>query len=296
MNKKICVLYGGMSAEREVSLRTGAAAADALKEKGYTDVTLLDVDFSVAEKLSVLKPDVCFNALHGTYGEDGRIQGLLEMMNIRYTGSGVEASVISFDKILTKMIFKKAGVPTADFIIVDASCGEAPYLPCVVKPPREGSSVGVSIVHSAEEFVPAVREAAKHDSTIMVERFIKGKELTVSVMDGTAFPIIWICPKKGVYDYESKYTAGMTEYLFETGLTEEETLKIQGFAKSAYDALGLKSAARVDFIWDGETAYALEANTVPGMTATSLLPKAARQAGISFPDLVGRMIESAVSG
>lgn len=294
-NKKIAVLYGGMSSERNVSLVSGKAAFDALVKDGFKNVVLIDVDREIAVKLLAEKPDICLIALHGTYGEDGRIQGLLDVMGIAYTGSGCAASAAAFDKVTSKILFEKAKVPTAEYKVIK-EIDKADIMPCVVKPAREGSTIGISIVKSAGEYKKAVEEALKFDTKVLVEKFVTGLELTVGILNGKCLPAIWIKPKSGFYDYESKYTKGMTEYIFETGLTLDETSKIQEAALRAFEALGCEQYGRVDIIFDGETPYVLEVNTLPGMTSTSLLPKAAARAGYEFADLLKSLLETAVRG
>jgi len=287
---KVAVLYGGMSAEREVSLRSGKAAYDALVRLGY-DTVLIDMDRDVAFKLREVGATVCFIALHGTYGEDGRIQGLLDIMGLPYTGSDFQANMISFDKLLSKEHFVKAGVPTPAYVVpIDK---KMPFAKCVVKPCRQGSSVGIHIVDKEADYAAALEDAAKFDSKLMVEECITGKELTVSILNGEALPIIWIRPKKGVYDYESKYTKGMTEYVFETEMTDEHYEYVQKVALDAFNATGCSGYGRVDVIFDGTEGYVLEVNTLPGMTETSLLPKAAGKAGMTFDQMVEKMLEGA---
>ena len=260
-NTKICVIYGGMSVEREVSLKSGKNMADALL-KNFPNTHLVDADYTLAEKLVNLKPDICVLALHGTYGEDGCIQGMLEMMGIPYTGSGVAASAVAFDKLLAKQN-------------------------------RQGSSIGVTIVREEKEYEAAVLEAFKYDNKVICEEYISGKELTIPVMDGNAFPPIWIRPKKGFYNYENKYTAGMTDYLLDTCLSPARIRTLKKLAVKAYNALGCRSMARVDFIATDKKFYVIEVNTVPGMTATSLVPKSASKLGISFEEIVKKIAESA---
>lgn len=291
-NTKICVIYGGMSAEREVSLKSGKNMADALL-KNFPNTILVDADYSLAEKLSQIKPDVCVLALHGTYGEDGCVQGMLEMMGIPYTGSGVAASAVAFDKLLAKHNFIDYKLPTPKYVIVQEDDKKAPFMPCVVKPARQGSSIGVTIVHDEKDYEKAVKEAFKYDSKVICEEFISGKELTIPVMEGQAFPPIWIRPKKGFYNYENKYTAGMTEYLLDTGLSASRIRSLKKLAVKAYNALGCRSMARVDFIATDRKFYVIEVNTVPGMTATSLVPKSASKLGISFEEIVKKIAESA---
>ncbi|MCA1927999.1 MAG: D-alanine--D-alanine ligase [Calditerrivibrio sp.] len=290
LKDKIAVLYGGLSSEREVSLKTGKGIYDALIRKGYKNTVLIDVDWSIAGKLLNEKPDFCYIALHGRYGEDGTIQGLLEMMRIPYNGSGVSASAVAFDKILSKSIFEFNDIPTPNYFILGNE-EHSPFYPCVVKPAREGSTIGITIVERDEEFKEAVNIAKRYDSKVLVEKFVSGKELTISIIDDLILPPIWIRPVKGFYDYESKYTKGMTEYIFETELSEEQNSYIKLIAKQAYDSVGCFSAARIDMIFDGEDAYVLEVNTLPGMTETSLLPNAARKYGISYEDLVDMIVK-----
>lgn len=292
-NKKIAVLYGGLSAEREVSLRSGNAAAKALLEAGFTDVTLVDADRALPARLYELKPDVCFNTLHGTYGEDGRVQGLLELMDIPCTGSDSHSSTVAFDKLLSKMVFELKGVPTAPYERLERD-GKAPFLPCVIKPCRQGSTIGITIARTEEEFENGKAEAFKYDEIVIAEKYISGKELTVSILAGSALPVIWIKPKSGFYDYSSKYTKGATEYVFETELTDGETELIKKAALQAFNSLGCASYGRTDIIYDGTTPWVLEVNTLPGLTETSLLPQAAAKAGIDFPGLVSLMIKDAL--
>lgn len=290
-SKKVAVLYGGMSAEREISLKSGKAAYDALVRLGY-DTALIDMDKDVAFKIKESGAEVCFVALHGTYGEDGRIQGMLDIMGIPYTGSGFEANMLGFDKLLSKEHFVKCNVPTARYI--EPKDDKMPFAKCVVKPCRQGSSVGVSIVDNEKDYAAAIKEAFKFDSKVMVEEYVAGKEMTVSILDGVALPIIWIRPKKGVYDFESKYTKGMTEYVFETELNDDQYKYVQQTALKAFNAIGCSGYGRADIIFDGKEAYVLEINTLPGMTETSLLPKAAGKAGMTFDTMVDKMLHGAL--
>lgn len=290
--KKICVIYGGLSAEREISLKSGKNIADALT-KYYKNITLIDAGYDLAEKVAELKPDICVLAYHGTFGEDGCIQGMLESMGIPYTGSGVAASAVAFDKCLAKHAFIDAKVPTPKYTLAKKGDTVAPFIPCVVKPARQGSSVGVSIVKDKNNYAKAVEDAFKYDNKVLVEEFIEGKELTVPVMDGKAFPPIWIKPKKDFYNYENKYTSGMTEYLMDTELSKKRINTLSKLAVEAYNACGCRSMARVDFIGTDRNFYALEVNTVPGMTATSLVPKSASKLGYSFEEIVKIIADSA---
>jgi D-alanine-D-alanine ligase len=293
---KITVLYGGESSEREVSLRTGQAMHNALVAGGYSNVKLLDAKRENISELSdpLTRPDLCLLALHGKYGEDGVIQGYLEMLNIPYTGSDVAASAVAFDKYLTKLCFDAENVPSADWWL-SSDTGVQPSFPCVVKPAREGSTVGISIVKSAAEYDAAVHEASQYDEKVLVEKFVSGKELTITVLNGHVLPAIWIKPDSGFYDYKSKYTKGATKYLFDTGISDIEMVVINSTALKAYTVLGCEGVARVDIIYDGKTPYVLEVNTIPGMTETSLVPKAAAQAGISFLEVLEAVMNVALS-
>lgn len=297
--KKIVVLMGGPSAEREVSLHTGEAIVQALQEKGYN---VEGVEFDpprLAAQLAAVGADVVFNAIHGKFGEDGCLQGALEMMGMPYTGSGLLASAMAMNKVASKQIFQAAGVPTPrskTYRHADASrlAGEIARefsFPLVVKPAAQGSSLGVSVVESAEALETALRESAVYDDTILVEAFVDGRELTVAVLDGQALPVIEICPHSGRYDYTSKYTKGASDYIVPAALDAATTKRVQKAALAAYAALGCAGVARADVMLDKDGApYVLEVNTVPGLTATSLVPKAAAAAGISFPDLCERQL------
>jgi len=288
--EKIVVLYGGYSSEREVSLTTGTAMGNALKKSGYKNVIFMDLGDNFLQELLKLKPGICVNGLHGKFGEDGKIQAVLESLGIFYTGSGVAASCIAFDKAYSKYIIRGAGLPTADFKIVSKAEKKPPFLPCVVKPAREGSTIGISIVKKEEEYKKALEFAAEYDNKIVVERFLDGKEITVGILGDKALPPIWIKPESGFYDYESKYTKGKTEYLFDTGFSENEIAEIKNTALRAFNVSGCTGYGRVDFIYKENTPYILEINTLPGMTETSLLPQAAAEAGINFEKLVEKIL------
>jgi D-alanine-D-alanine ligase len=298
-HKKIAVLLGGCSAEREISLKTGRAVLTALQEKGIPALAI-DADRDLCQRLQEEKVEVVFIALHGRYGEDGAIQGLLEMLKIPYTGSGVLASSLAMDKWMSKKIFLFHDVPTPDCRIFQPGDDTASLLesiqgwyPVVVKPNQEGSTLGVSIIQRAEELEAALEEAFRYDSRVLVEKYISGKEITVSVFNGSSLPVMEIRPKSGFYDYEAKYTSGQTEYILPAPLDEKLSREIQELSVRAYKALQCDGAARVDFMLEGDTPFCLEINTIPGMTETSLLPKAAAYAGIPFPELVVRMLEGA---
>ncbi len=306
--KKIGVLMGGMSSERNISLMTGEAIFSALNRLGYQTVKI-DVDEKVCQTLLEERIEVAFVALHGRYGEDGAIQGLLEIMKIPYTGSGVAASAIAMDKIMSKRIFAAEGIPTPDYMVLtereegsfykDLETG-VPFsidFPIVVKPSSEGSTIGVRIIQDKADVREAVEEAKIYSSRIILEKYIAGAEITVGVMEDETVPTLEIVPKSNFYDYDSKYTKGMTEYLLTTSLDEETDRRVQGLALNAYRAIGCRGAARVDMIVDKEMMpWVLEINAIPGMTETSLLPKAAASVGIPFDTLVERMLQGARCG
>ncbi len=305
-NQVVAVVMGGPSAEREVSLNTGAAIANALREYGYTNVVEIDLDpRNFGKQLAESKAEVVFNAVHGLYGEDGRLQTLLEIREMPYTGSGMIASVSCMDKVITKRMLRDAGISTPACLIVNKKESgikekimQRFSLPVVIKPASQGSSIGVEIVKEENQLDEALANAFKYSRDILVEEFIGGKELTVSMMqkDGevVALPVIHIAPHSGMYDYHSKYTKGATEYICPADLDEETTKKVQEISKQAYEVLGCSGVARADVMLDEEgDGYVLEINTVPGMTATSLVPKAAAAAGISFPELCNIILQSA---
>lgn len=301
MNKErlIAVLMGGPGSERKVSLASGAAVVKALRDMGCraeaVDVTGHDVTLPEGTGL-------CFNVIHGTFGEDGTLQKLLEEKGVPYTGAGVESSRVAFDKNLAKEKFVAAGVPTPKAEIVDVSQGvrlPAMSVPFVVKPPREGSSVGVHIVLKEEEALPAMEDAARYGNDILVEQYVAGKELTVGVLDGEALPIVHIAPRSGFYDMSNKYPwmsgGDGSDYYCPADLDEETTGRVQEAAVAAHRALGVEVYSRVDVLLDADNQpFVLEANTIPGMTETSLLPKAAAAKGIPFGDLCLRIADISV--
>lgn len=292
----ITVMLGGPSAEREVSLSSGAGVVKALRALGHT-VRELD---PLAPNW-VLAPDtdvVCLAPLHGTYGEDGTVQEQLEKLGMPYTGCDADSSRIAFDKLLTKQRCIRAGIPTARYLAIDSENVPWPFgwePPVVVKPVRQGSSVGVQFVERVDDWPAAVREAFRHDSQAFVEEKVQGRETTVGILDGRPLPVVEVRPKSGTYDYRNKYTAGRTEYFCPAPFDANTTRRIQGAALAAYEAVGGRDYARVDVMVraSGEPVV-LEVNTLPGMTPTSLLPKAAAAAGISYEQLCQRIIDLAV--
>lgn len=281
---------GGRSAEREISLKSGQAVLKALQELGHEAIAL-DITEDLCQKLLEIKPDKVFIALHGTYGEDGRVQGLLDLLGIPYVGSGVLGSAIAMDKDITKKILSFHGLPVPRWITLRSSDDEARWdtYPAVVKPADQGSSVGLYVVKDEHELKEAVKECFKLSNKVMVEEFIKGRDATVAVLKNIALPPIEIKPKKGIYDYESKYTKGMSEYLF----IEEEELaqRLKNLALSAHKFLELKDLSRIDFrISERGDAYILEANTIPGMTELSLFPIACKRAGLDFKAMLNMLL------
>jgi len=285
---KVVVLMGGRSAEREISLKTGQAVLKALQELGHEAIAL-DLEDSICEKLRQIKPDKVFIALHGPYGEDGRIQGLLDILGIPYVGSGVLGSALAMDKDTTKKILRFHNIPTPDWIAV--RYGEKPVwdrFPAVVKPSDQGSSVGLFVVNNQEELEKALEELWKITKKAIVEEFIEGREITVGILKQQTLPPIEIKPKKGIYDYESKYTKGMSEYEF---LEEELAKELENLAIKAHNALELKDMSRVDFRVDKSgRPFVLEINTIPGMTELSLFPMACRKKGIDFKLMISMLI------
>ncbi len=298
--KQVAVLYGGRSSEREVSLRTGAACAEALRTKGY-EVTLIDVDREVAAVLRSGRIDVAFVALHGRWGEDGCVQGLLECLEIPYTHSGVTASALGMDKTVSKTMFKALGLEVIEYRAFpqeragEIALRDLPFgVPCVVKPAGEGSSVGVQIVKDPSTLGEACRDAARYKGDVIVERYVKGTEVNVAVLDGEALGAIEIAPEREFYDYAAKYTAGTTKYHYPARIPEAHRKRVMAAAERAHLGLGCSGVSRTDFIIAADgTPFILEVNTLPGMTATSLVPKIAAGLGISFPDLCERILDGA---
>jgi len=295
--KRIGVLMGGLSREREISLKTGKAVLKALIEKGYNACSI-DVGHDIAETLAKEKIECAFIALHGRFGEDGTIQGMLELMRIPYTGSGVLSSALALHKIMAKKLFLCEKVPTPPFeAVLRQDIGKESFknisisLPLVIKPAREGSTIGVSIVKTEGELALSLKEAGKYDEEILVEKFVEGKEITVGILEDIPLPIIEIVPKSGFYNYHSKYTKGETQYIIPARIPREKYLYAQEISLKAFRALGCSGFARVDLMTDEQSdPFVIDVNTMPGMTETSLLPQAAGYAGIPFEDLVERIL------
>ncbi|MBI5184236.1 MAG: D-alanine--D-alanine ligase [Nitrospinae bacterium] len=298
-NKKIGVIMGGFSSEREISLKTGSAVAAALKEQGY-DVAPIMAGRDLWEKIKESKIDIAFIALHGALGEDGAAQGLLEWMGIPYVGSGILGSALSMNKTIAKEIFIFHGIPTPDFQAIfrdDPDFMEKAKrdlkLPCIVKPASQGSTIGLSIVRREEELEAAILCAFKMDDEVLVEDFIDGRNLTVGIVGERALPIVEIKPKGGLYDYEAKYTKGKTDYLCPAPLSSEAARRCSELALQAHKVLRCRGLSRVDLMLDsGGNPFVLECNTLPGMTGTSLLPMAAKQAGMEFGVLLENILDT----
>lgn len=327
---RIAVLLGGTSAERDVSLASGLRVAQALRAAGHEVVaidtasgalttaeeaallqggvlgtvppdvqSLVRLERQLPTKLQELPPvDVVFLALHGGRGEDGTLQALLDLTGIPYTGSGHLASALAMDKDLSKRLLRQAGVPTPEWIMAPSSAAQVAAtfgFPCIVKPSKQGSTVGLTLVRKASGLQPAVEAAKAFDDEVMIEQYIPGRELTVGVLGDQALPVGEIIPKHELYDYECKYTPGMARELFPAPLTDAETTRIQELALAAFRALKLRGCARIDFrMSEDGTFYCLEANTLPGMTELSLIPQAAAAAQIPFPALCDRIVRIAL--
>lgn len=300
MSLHVVVLKGGLSKEREVSLTSGAAVEKALMELGYR-VSSVDAKEDTAAQLTELKPQVVFNALHGQFGEDGCVQGLLEVMGIPYTHSGVLASALAMDKPAAKKIFEAVGLrcPEGGVYRLGYILDDIPFaFPFVIKPTNEGSSVAVSLIFSRDDLAPLSKENADH--VYLVERYIPGREIQVAVLDGEALGAIEIKPHKGFYDYEAKYTAGKADHLMPAPLPEAEYNEVCTLAERAHRALGCRGLTRSDFRYNDQDLgeglfYLLETNTQPGMTPLSLAPEIAAHRGMTFNDLVDRLVKSATT-
>jgi D-alanine-D-alanine ligase len=307
MNKDlhVVVLMGGWSSEREVSLTSGKGVADALRERGWSNVTELDMDHGVAVRLAELKPDVVFNALHGTPGEDGTVQGMMDLMGLKYTHSGLETSVIAIDKELTKMVLVPHGIrmPAGQVVESESLFGADPMeRPFVLKPVNEGSSVGVAIVTADGNYGNPIGRDVEgpwhHFDQLLAEPFVKGHELTVAVLNDEALAVTELKPVAGFYDYDAKYTDGLTVHVCPAEIPEDIASAAMDMAARAHRLLGCKGASRSDFRWDDERGeaglYLLEVNTQPGMTPLSLVPEQAKLKGIPYGELVERLIMEAV--
>ena len=307
---KIAVLEGGTSPEREISLRSGEAIAKALREKGYEVIELDPADYSdfysLISKLRTEKISIVFIGLHGGTGENGELQAALSLAGFKYTGSGPKACTLTMDKYVSKLMALDEGIPAPEYILmredllndyqdpIDFSAIEAKLgLPIIVKPNDSGSSVGISIVEKLFELKEAVKLALTYSDSVLLEQYIPGKELTATVLDGKALPLIEIRPLNGWYDFNNKYSKGHSEYLCPAPVEESVSQLIQLYAERLWKVLGLKGYARIDFRYDGNKPYFLEVNTLPGMTDLSLTPMAAKAVGINFPELVDKIVSLA---
>ncbi len=305
-DKKICVLMGGRSGERDVSLRSGKRVFDSLKKQGF-NVISMDLEDDLVSRLKAEKVDVVYNILHGRFGEDGMVQGLLEMAGIPYTGSKILASALAMNKLASKRVFDAVGIPTPKYLEVDASADlkrEADRIirnfpfPLVLKPTSEGSSLGVTVIKEKKDFPAILTKTVAEFKDVFVEEYVKGQEITVGVLgtncDLQALPILELVPKNDFYDFHAKYTAGMTEFILPARLSEALTKKVQETAVRAHKALGCYGVSRVDMIvGQDRVPYVHEVNSIPGMTDRSDLPAEAEHAGISFDELVVKILASA---
>jgi D-alanine-D-alanine ligase len=303
---RVAVLMGGRSAEREVSLNSGAQVSKALYSAGFDVVDIDAGDDEFVATLAGTQANVAFICLHGRFGEDGTVQGLCELLELPYIGSGVLASALAIDKVKSKQFFSHAGLQTPDYAVLHRgelyevgalidSLGDK----TVVKPANEGSSVGMTIVHSADELPDAIEKAFKFDREVLVERFVAGVEVTIGVLgneDAAALPTLEIVPKHEFYDYDSKYIPGMSSHIIPARVSAEAAEECQRLAVAAHKLLGCRGISRADTIVEADgTVWLLEVNTIPGMTATSLVPDAARAAGIEFPALCTMLVELALT-
>lgn len=296
--KRVAVLMGGPSSERGISLKSGNAVCQALSDSCYVPIAIDAVD-EWEDLLKEAGVSVAFIALHGKFGEDGTVQAILEDMSIPYTGSGVSASRLAIDKVASRKIFQKAGIPVPEYIVVKKPSYEfdcrAIGFPMVIKPALQGSSIGLSIIEEKSQIKKAMDLAYVHDSEILAEKFIKGDELTVGILDDVALPVIKIVPNRKFYDYKAKYTSGDTQYLVPAPVETNFYKKAQEIALAAHNALGCRDFSRVDMILGADGIIrVLEVNSIPGLTSTSLLPKSAAVVGLSFKDLCIKIIELAI--
>ncbi len=289
---KIGVLLGGKSSERDISLKSGSAVLESLKRCGY-DAVAIDAQKGLVERLKKEKVEVAFIALHGKWGEDGTVQGLLEIMGIPYTGSGVLGSSTAMDKAVMKLICMAQGIPTPAYTISYDGTGIKFPTPFVVKPANEGSTIGISIVRTKKDQGAAMEEALKYDRKLVIEEFVQGQEITVAVVNSVALPVIEVRPLKGFYDFEAKYTKGMTDYIVPAGISKKLSRRTQDIARETYRTFDLAGCARIDMLIREETPLVIDINTSPGMTETSLAPKAWAHTGRTFDDLVEEILSEA---
>ena len=293
LQKRVAVLMGGLSSEREISLKSGQAVLAGLARRGY-QVVPIDVDRSLYEQLRKERIEVAFIALHGRWGEDGVVQGLLEMMGIPYTGSGVLPSALAMDKCLSKVLMESLAIPTPAYKISSSREDSSFPLPFVIKPAREGSSVGISIVRLESEVRAAVETAFAYGQKVLIEKYVEGREITVGIVNGNALPIVEVRPRSGVYDFFSKYTKGMTEYFVPAEIAPDAERAAKEEALEIWRRFDLAGCARIDMIVDnGSVPQVIDINTSPGMTETSLVPKAWEHLGKTFDELVEEILQGA---
>ena len=290
--KRIGVLMGGRSSEREISLKSGQAVLASLVRSGYTAVGI-DAGKDLPDLLKKERIDVAFIALHGRWGEDGTVQGLLEMMAIPYTGSGVLGSALAMDKCLGKLLLMSLEIPTPAYRICRSEKEADFRLPFVVKPAREGSTVGISIVRKREQKQKAIETAFEYDNKLLLEQYVIGREITVGIVNGLPLPVVEVRPKSGFYDYAAKYTKGMTEYIVPAEIDADIEEKARAEALTVWEQFDLSGCARVDMMLERETPLVIDINTSPGMTETSLVPKAWAHLGKTFDQLVEEILKGA---
>jgi D-alanine-D-alanine ligase len=297
---RVGVLYGGTTAERAVSLESGQAVLTALNNVGV-DTVALDLQENVVEQISAAKIDFAFIALHGGIGEDGRLQALLELMNIPYTGSDTQASALAMNKMLSKQVWQGIGLPTSPFVVLDATTNFDSAIQqlggsVMVKPAHEGSSIGMAFAHSAEELKSAYLDAVKYDAVVIAERLLSGNEYTIAILDGNALPVIKLETDNVFYDYDAKYINNDTRYLCPCGLSQEDEIRLQALSLQAFDSLQCSTWGRVDVMKDENGDFQLlEVNTVPGMTSHSLVPMAAKAAGYDFDGLIVEIVKATIA-
>ncbi len=306
MKRKVVLLQGGFSEERDISLKSSAAIHQALIDLDYETFQLDPGDFAnclfLGEKIITLKPDIVFIGLHGGSGEDGTIQAFLSLLDIPFTGSGMKSSALCMDKLLSFALAASIGVKIPSYLVLDkesknySSIIDRLGLPLVIKPNNSGSSVGISIVKEPSTLKTAITEAFRYSRQVIAQKYIAGSELTVSILGERALPVVEIKVKEGWYDYQNKYTKGKTIYEVPAVLPAKVTKELQEFGLRIFKLFDCRAYARVDFRYDGQDLYFLEVNTLPGMTSLSLTPMAAKEVGISFPELIKMIIEFSLSG
>jgi D-alanine-D-alanine ligase len=290
--KRVAVLMGGTSSEREISLKSGDAVLRSLQQSGYNAIGI-DADNGIAQSLRAEGIEVAYIALHGRYGEDGAIQGLLEILGIPYTGSGVLASALAMDKCISKLVLDNLKLPTPRYTVCLAgSTFSFPY-PFIVKPAHEGSTIGINIVKNEAEVHKALTDAFRYDRKVLVEQFLSGREITVGIVNGEPLPIVEVKPSSGFYDYTAKYTKGMTEYLVPADLPPEVAFRASEIALEVWSAFEMAGCARIDMIVHEDVPHVIDINTSPGMTETSLVPKAWAYLDRTFDQLVERILTEA---